>query len=226
MAPQTPEAAPRGPLPALPERLARVAAQVRPDRPLWDVGCDHGYLGLHAYCSGLCPQVHLLDRSSEVLRRTGSRLRQRFPAGLPAGLRLGLCDAEKEALDLGDGSLVLAGLGPWTTLRILERQFDGPAGRPRVVLAPDLNEERLRLALARRGWRLLHEELYRHNHHVRQILVCGREGPVVHPFWNASEASRPQGLLEEYLAQRRAYHGRVRRPQGDAAALQEALSAL
>jgi tRNA (adenine22-N1)-methyltransferase len=210
-------------IPPLSDRLGRIAACIVPGKPLWDVGCDHGYLGLHAFGSGLCSHVNLVDRSAEVVRRLEARLSQRFPEGLPSGLNLLHRDAANQDLGIEQGSLVLAGLGPGVTLAILTRQFEAPAQDFRIVLAPDLNEERLRLSLAQRGWRLQYEELYPHTRHARQILICGRDGEAIHPFWNGSGFSRSNGLLDDYWAQRKIYYAKVRATTDEKVRLKQAL---
>jgi len=187
-------------------RLKTVYNLILPKRPLWDIGCDHGYVGLHAHHNRLCTEVNLVDQSREVLDSTRLRIAEWFPGGTGEGLRVWCLDAEREALPISAGTVVMAGLGTPTIVRVIANLF--PENVPtevRVVLASTFTGERLRLRLMRLGWRLQHEALYLENGHVRQILACGAEGEIIHPFWNEAPISADNGLLEAYLGERRQY---------------------
>jgi tRNA (adenine22-N1)-methyltransferase len=208
-------------------RLKRVYNRVQPGGPLWDIGCDHGYLGLHAFRSGLCTEVNLVDQSAEVLRRTQPRVDECRLHGPAGNLRVWHADAASEPLPITHGTVVIAGVGHDTALRIVRNLFsNSPADGVMLVLASAPDEERLRLGLARLGWRLRNEELYVEKRHVRQVLTCGRSGQVVDPFWNGSATSVDNGLLERFLDERMAYHRSCREPDGDRRMLADALHSI
>jgi tRNA (adenine22-N1)-methyltransferase len=187
-------------------RLKKIYDLILPNQPLWDIGCDHGYVGLHAYRNRLCTEVNLVDQSREVLHSTYRRIAEWFPERTGEGLRVWCLDAGREALPISSGTVVMAGLGTGTIARMIVNLF--PEKLPvevRLVLASTFTGERLRLELLRWGWRLQHEELYPENGHVRQILACGTEGEIIHPFWNRSSISADNGLLEAFLKERRQY---------------------
>jgi tRNA (adenine22-N1)-methyltransferase len=194
-------------------------------QPLWDIGCDHGYLGLHAHRNGLCGEVHLVDRSPTVLEKLRRQVEVRWPAGPGEGLRIWQLDAEQEALPVVGGTVVMAGLGIGTVLRIMARSFAGkvPAG-VRLVLAPTLREELLRLQLRAQGWYLQHEELYSEAGHVRQLQVWEIAGESAQPFWNNTTLSRDNGLLDMFLAERRQYFSVSQSAEPDLVYLKRALA--
>ena len=187
-------------------RLQNIYDLILPDQPLWDIGCDHGYVGLHAYRNRLCTEINLVDQSREALHGTYLRIAEWFPEKTGEGLRVWCLDAERETLSISRGTVVMAGLGTGTIVRIIENLFpENVPAEVRIVLASTFSGERLRLGLLRLGGRLQHEELYPENGHVRQILACGTEGEIIHPFWNRSSISAENGLLDEFLKERRQY---------------------
>lgn len=207
-------------------RLQLIYDCIRPDQPLWDIGCDHGYLGLRAHRDGLCSDVHLVDRAPLVVDKLRRQVQELWPDGPGAGLQIWQHDAASEQLAVTEGTVVVAGLGIWTILRVISRTFSGavPAG-VRLVLAATLEEELLRLHLCRQGWRLQHEELYAEAGHVRQLLVWEATGQEAQPFWNGpSPQSLDHGLLEEYLSERRRYFYVSQSADADLVFLKEALT--
>jgi tRNA (adenine22-N1)-methyltransferase len=207
-------------------RLQMIWDCLPPDQPLWDIGCDHGYLGLRAHHDGLCSAVHLVDRSPIVTDKLHRQVQELWPDGPGEGLQIWQHDAASEQLPVTGGTVVLAGLGIWTILRVLSRTFSGavPAG-VRLVLAAIMEEELLRLHLCRQGWRLQHEELYAEAGHVRQLLVWESTGEEALPFWNGtSPLSQGHGLLGEFLSERRRYFSVNQSADPDLAYLKKALN--
>lgn len=190
----------------LSSRLQIMYDCVLPDQPLWDIGCDHGNLGLWAHAVGSCSEVHLVDRSADVVDELRRQVAKRWPDGPGEGLQLWHQDAENQDLPITTGTVVIAGVGVWTILGIIARVFSGrvPAG-VRLVLASLLKEDVLREHLRRQGWHLQREELYPEAGRVRQLLVWESTGESANPFWNGSALSHEHGLLEQYLAECRQY---------------------
>lgn len=204
-------------------RLQLLYDGILPKRPLWDIGCDHGYVGLAAYANRRCPEVHLVDRSERVVADLQKCLAERFPKGHD-GLHLWHCDATKRPLPVTGGTVLMAGMGTETILAVLAKLCpDRPPPDLRLVLASNVNEERLRLALARSDWRLHQETLYRDKRHVRQVIACAADGLPIHPFWNAAAGSHDHGLLEPFLKTRRRYLDSRRSQEPDLLHLRAAL---
>jgi tRNA (adenine22-N1)-methyltransferase len=203
-------------IPLLSVRLKNIYNLILPNQPFWDIGCDHGYVGLHAYRNRLCTEVNLVDQSSEALQNTSLRIAEWFPEGPGEGLRIWCRDAACEALPISLGTVVMAGLGTKTIVRMIANLFsDQVPVDVRLVLATTFSGEWLRLMLLRLGWRLQHEELYLENGHVRQLLACGAAGEIIHPFWNSSSLSIDNGLLEAFLQERRQYFSACQSPRSD-----------
>jgi tRNA A22 N-methylase len=203
-------------------RLETILGCIVPELPLWDIGCDHGHLGRAALERELCPEVHLVDRSPRVIAALRAVLEP-----LPEGLRLWETDAAHERLPVTTGTMVLSGIGIWTAIRIITRQFAGavPAGL-RLVFACPVKEELLRLHLAGVGWRLQSEVLLVEHGQVRQVVACGAAGEAISPFWNGGAAAAPRGLMDRYLSERRTYYASRRGSDEALETLRQALAAL
>lgn len=102
---------------------------------VWDLCCDHGYLGEAALESGLYPRVHFVDRVPAIIDRLRARL------GSPER-------AVFHAVDAGDspgpveGTVVLAGVGADRIRQILGDLVRRDVLRARrVLICPQTKEE-------------------------------------------------------------------------------------
>lgn len=142
-------------VPALPPRLAAIAEEVAPGSRVADIGTDHGLLPLWLAATGRAAYC----LATEKTRTTLSRAARPVP-GAPGADRL--------AYRAGDGlfaiagtdridTIVLAGLGGRTIVRILAAK--PPASPPvsRLVLQPRSEAARVRAWLSRAGWRVAAE---------------------------------------------------------------------
>ena len=50
------------------ERIYRIASYVRAGSIVYDLGCDHGLIGLRAWDCGLSKELHFVDQSHEALQ--------------------------------------------------------------------------------------------------------------------------------------------------------------
>lgn len=57
------------PMPALSKRLKLIFDQLIPGEPVWDICCDHGYLGLAAYESNRFSEVNFVDQVPQIIQR-------------------------------------------------------------------------------------------------------------------------------------------------------------
>lgn len=116
-------------------RLESLLARCQPGLPLWDLCCDHGYLGLWALKSGAFPQVmfndvvpHLLDLIKPKLRET--------PA---ARLILGHAEDIAEPLT---GNVIIAGVGGEKIYKILSSHgARGSLNADNIVVCPEKDAE-------------------------------------------------------------------------------------
>jgi tRNA (adenine22-N1)-methyltransferase len=138
-------------------RLAALAEAVRPGSRVADIGSDHGQLPLWLAASGRAAFCLATERTEEILARVA-----RPDPGEPWADRL--------AYRAGDGlepiapadridTVVVAGLGGRTILRMLARGLPRRPEIERLVLQPRAEPASARSFLHRHGWALVAERL-------------------------------------------------------------------
>lgn len=118
-------------------RLQWIYERLLPGQPVWDLGCDHGFLGREALASACFPAVHFVDQVPHLIASLQQEL-----AGQP-GARF--CAQAAESLqEPVQGTLVIAGMGAHAMHKILE----GLASQKflqaqRLILGPQRDEKLL-----------------------------------------------------------------------------------
>lgn len=106
---------------------------------VWDLCCDHGYLGEAALESGLFPRVHFVDRVPDIIERLRSRLNDRLDVSKHAVFYSVDAGEISEPLE---GTVVLAGVGADRIRQIigdlLRRQL---LHAKRILICPQTKEE-------------------------------------------------------------------------------------
>jgi tRNA (adenine22-N1)-methyltransferase len=155
-------------------RLAALAEAIAPGSRVADVGSDHGLLSLWLAASGRASYCLATEETEALLRRV-----RRPPADAPWAHRIAFRSGDGLAAVLpGDriDTIVLAGLGGSTIVRLLTAA--GPFGSlpSRLVLQPRSEVERTRRWLSENGWRLVSERitLLRSRFHV---TLAAERGP-------------------------------------------------
>ncbi len=138
-------------------RLLACAGFVCPGDRVADIGCDHGYLGIHLLTQGIAKSVIASD-VNELPLRSASRNAQKYGV------------AEKMSFYLSDGvrsiprdfdTLVCAGMGGDTMIHILEAAPWLQKDQYRMILQCQSKTPMLRQYLSRQGWRITEESVLR-----------------------------------------------------------------
>ena len=83
--------------------------------PLWDVGCDHGYLGFRALQNGIVPEAHFVEPSlpamESLLSRWNSPGYESFRQKFKGQVHFHQCHGEDLPAKKPQGCAVLAGMG-------------------------------------------------------------------------------------------------------------------
>ncbi len=106
-------------IPKLSERLQRAGHWILQGESLTDLCCDHGYLGLWAFCEKKCPEVCFVDRSINVIQSLKIRFEnEKCPFKFQA--------LSGEALNPVElrGTVVIMGVGSQTAINILKSWFE------------------------------------------------------------------------------------------------------
>lgn len=158
---------------ALDERLSAVAALVRPNSRVADIGADHGYLIARLLLDqkavfGYACDIHRgpLDKAKETLKSCGLEDRSQLFLGD------GLSGLLPEQVD----DIVIAGMGADTILHILDEAGWRDPGQ-RFLLQPMSKHHLLRAGLYKRGYEILQEKaviVKGFAYTVMQARWCGR----------------------------------------------------
>ncbi|MBC7371398.1 MAG: tRNA (adenine(22)-N(1))-methyltransferase TrmK [Bdellovibrionaceae bacterium] len=128
-------------LPKLGPRLQFIFEHLMPGLPVWDVCCDHGYLGMSVLRSGLFPEIHFVDQVPSIVAKLEAKLAK-------------IAGSEKcrfHALDASmlqetiTGNLVIAGIGGLNMIQILAKlQKNHLLRTQRIVLSAQKDHEKVK----------------------------------------------------------------------------------
>ena len=153
-------------------RLAAIAEAIVPGSRVADIGSDHGLLPLWLAASGRVAYCIAAEKTAERLAAVA-----RPPEGVPWAGRLSFRAGDGlGALRAGDriDTVVLAGLGGRTIVRLLRApEAESPALR-RLVLQPRSEPAAIRLWLSGHGWRPVGEQLTEERGRYHLTLVAER----------------------------------------------------
>lgn len=159
--------------PALGPRLAALAAMVLPEAPALDVGTDHGLLAAALVAGGRVPRAIASDVRLSPLAGAAATI-----ARLGLGDRVTVRRADGlRAIDPGEvATIVIAGMGGASIIRILEAEPERRTSAARLVLSPQDEAPRLRGWLVARGLVLVDEQLVEDRGRFYAVIAAER-GP-------------------------------------------------
>lgn len=115
-------------------RMKAICHVLMPGRPIWDLCCDHGMIGLLAYSQGGFPALHLLDRAKSVMENLRQNLLS-FPPRNPEQVYTYCQDAMSVHVPSTQSNIILAGIGSKAIVRILQNLLPRLRGDHRFVLS-------------------------------------------------------------------------------------------
>jgi tRNA (adenine22-N1)-methyltransferase len=183
-------------LPPLSPRLEALAAAIAPGSRVADVGSDHGKLASWLAASGRAAYCLATEETEALLARVA-----RPPADAPWARRLAFRSGDGLAAILPEDridTIVLAGLGGSTIVRLLTAA--GPFGSlpSRLVLQPRSEGDRTRRWLSENGWRLISERITveRSRFHLTVAAERGDDARLYgNPAWSRDDLLAAGPLL-------------------------------
>jgi len=187
---------------------------------LWDLGCDHGRLGLALLEAGRGQRIHFVDRLPWLIEGVRERLAQHPPQHWSARAQ----DARDIVLNGSASELVLlAGVGADQTLAILNAVSERhPDIIPEFLIAPSGPVFRLRHALRESGFRLLQEDFVMERRRGYQLLRVRRaaegtqELSLTGRFWQPGDPAHHDYLEQQLGHYRRQINSPDKRPLAEA----------
>lgn len=142
-------------LPALSNRLQACCQFVTPGDRVADVGCDHGYLGIHLLSCGIASSVIASDINEGPLN---SAVKNAAAYGVSNHIAFYLSDGVKN-IPRDFDTLVCAGMGGDTMISILEAAPWLRSGNYRLILQCQSKRPDLRKYLYNQGYSIVRETL-------------------------------------------------------------------
>lgn len=201
-------------------RLLACCNFIAPGARVADIGCDHGYLGIHLLKSGLASSVIAADVREKPLQ---SAMANALKYGVQDRMRFFLSDGAV-AIPRDFDTMVCAGMGGDTIIHILSHAPWLRDARYRLVLQCQTRPASLRRYLSQNGWRITEETVLRDGHFLYTVMeVYFEPGCVL----TAGQCYFPPAILENPSPETAEYFRRVlKKVTRDAAAKEEAADAL
>jgi tRNA (adenine22-N1)-methyltransferase len=187
----------------LSERLRLCADFVRPGDRVADIGCDHGYLGIHLLTEGIASSMIEADVNEGPLQ---SALHNAHKYGVADNMKFYLSDgAQKIPRDFD--TLVCAGMGADTMIHILENAPWLKDPRYRLILQCQSKTPMLRHFLSEEGWAIRQEAVLRDGKFLYTVMVVefDPEAPRLTP----GQCYFPPALLLDPSEALREYYERI-----------------
>ncbi len=153
-------------LPPLSSRLAACCEFVRPGAKVADIGCDHGYLGIHLLHNGIANSVYAADVNEGPLQSAVVNARK---FGVANRMTFYLSDGVRKVPRDFD-TLVCAGMGADTMISILEAAPWLRSDKYRLILQCQSRRPELRKHLYANGFSILSERLAKDGKFVYPIM--------------------------------------------------------
>lgn len=141
---------------------------------VFDVCCDHGYIGFSALKTA--KKVVFVDQSPNALISVREHI---LSLSDTDRLRVEVHAIPGELIDLdGETSadFIIAGVGVTTIVSIVAALFPEGLGSHRLILSPQQDSLPLRWFLREKGLKLAHESVVEERGRYREILHIGAEG--------------------------------------------------
>lgn len=171
-------------------RLLSCAGFIHPGEIVADIGCDHGYLGIHLLQNGIADRVLAADIKPGPLQ-SARRNAQKYGVAnrMSFYLSAGVCNVPQD-FDV----MVCAGMGADTMISILDAAPWLKSPRYRLILQCQSKSQDLRRHLSSNGWQITDERILRDGRFLYSVMeVCYRPGC---PLLTSGECYFSPAMLE------------------------------
>ena len=186
---------------ALSPRLLACCGFVAPGDRVADVGCDHGYLGIHLLENNIAGYVYAGDVNEGPLQSAVSNAKK---YGVEDRISFFLSDGVRNFPRDFD-TMVCAGMGAGTMVSILEAAPWLKDSHYRLILQCQSKVHYLRRYLSENGWRITEETVLRDGRFLYTVMeVVYRPGDALSPgqwYFPPALLKNPAGELPEYYKQ-------------------------
>ena len=162
-------------------RLNALRSYHQKQRNIWDIGCDHGLLGLSFRDQEEIESIHLVDPSAPVIAELQNKLKDAYITKDLVYIH------HKHGQDLNietdSNCIFIAGMGGKEIGEIITHLLPNLDATSRIVISPHRKILELRALLGELPLALVQEELVFEDGQFYQILCLRKgDGPKVHPY--------------------------------------------
>lgn len=104
----------------LSERLMTVYENLLPEKDVWDICCDHGYLGMAAYKNANFTHVYFVDRVPEIVDRLKNQFQKSIFKTDSVLKTTFICSAGQDINTNVTGTICITGVGGLSVFKILD----------------------------------------------------------------------------------------------------------
>ena len=187
----------------LSKRLMACCNFISPGDRVADIGCDHGYLGIHLLTQGIASSVIAADVNEGPLQ---SAMRNAVKFGVQDKMTFYLSDGVRN-IPRGFDVMVCAGMGADTMISILEAAPWLKDIQYRLVLQCQSKTPMLRQYLSEQGWGIMEETVLRDGRFLYTVMEV--EFRPEHPRLSVGEFYFPPALLENPAKELPEYYHRL-----------------
>ena len=184
-------------------RLLACCGFVSPGDRVADIGCDHGYLGIHLLQTGLACSVIAADVNEMPLQ---SAMRNAQKYGVRDKMTFYLSDGAKN-IPRDFDVMVCAGMGADTMVSILDAAPWLKAKQYRLILQCQSKTPMLRQYLSEAGWRITEETVLRDGRFLYTVMEVLWQPD--YPRLTIGEWYFPPALLENPAKELPSYYERI-----------------
>ena len=184
----------------LSDRLFACAGFVTPGDRVADIGCDHGYLGIHLLTNGIARSIIASDVNEGPLQ---SALRNARKFGVADKMQFYLSDGVRN-IPRDFDCMVCAGMGGDTMIHILEAAPWLKQEQYRLILQCQSKTPMLRQYLSRQGWRINRETVLRDGRFLYTVMEVLWNPDT--PELTTGQCYFPPALLQDASGEVSAYY--------------------
>lgn len=171
----------------LSERLKSIKEFHTNQRNIWDIGCDHGHLGL-SFSTSNVDSIHLVDPSRSVIETLINKLKDAYIT--KEKVFITESEGQKLTIDCHSNCIFIAGMGGKEIGEIILHLLPQLDSSSRIVISPHRRILELRLLLKELPLSLIEETVVMDEGHFYQILCLSPEkGPKVSHYGESLWAS-------------------------------------
>lgn len=164
----------------LSQRLSFIHEHTPLSPTIYDIGCDHGDLGLSFLDSPKVQSLHLVDASLEVIRRLKSKLQE---ADIPKKVIIEQKKVQQLKIKNETCTIIMCGFGGLQIIEGIDHLSQQMQPDSHFVLSPHRDYLKMREHLSIRRFHVLQDLVVEERGHFYPLIVlAAQKGEALHPY--------------------------------------------